>query len=171
MQRKSSAGPCERRNSGQRAHRRIPEAEASRTRILRELDNLRRQTTSNDVAVVFLAGHGVQEEGSTFYVPLDGDLESLSATAVAQSDLQGILTRVSGRVVVFLDICHAGGAVLAQNQRGLPDTTSIVSALRDPGSGMIVFAAATARQPAQEIVNLGNGVFTSALLEGCAPTS
>ncbi|MBR0668590.1 hypothetical protein GXW71_29835 [Roseomonas hellenica] len=147
----------------------LTDREATRGGVLDALDWLRRQTTSNDVALVFLAGHGLPDEGRTFFLPVDGDPERLFSTAVAQTDLQGMLSRVPGRVVAFVDICHAGSAVLAQNQRGArtrPDMTAFVNQLREPGSGLIVFAAATSRQPAVELPALGNGAFTAALLEG-----
>jgi WD40 repeat protein len=147
----------------------LTDRDATRGGVLDALDWLRRQTTSNDVALVFLAGHGMPDEGRTFFLPADGDPERLFSTAVAQTDLQGILSRVPGRVVALVDICHAGSAVLAQNQRGIrtaPDMTAFVNQLREPGSGLIVFAGATSRQPAVELPALGNGAFTAALLEG-----
>lgn len=147
----------------------LTDREATRGGVLDALDWLRRQTTTNDVALVFLAGHGLPDEGRTFFLPVDGDPERLFSTAVAQTDLQGMLSRVPGRVVAFVDICHAASAVLAQNQRGArtrPDMTAFVNQLREPGSGLIVFAAATSRQPAVELPALGNGAFTAALLEG-----
>lgn len=84
---------------------------------------------------------------------------------MAQTDLLGILSRVPGRVVAFVDICHAGGAVLAQNQRGLPDMTAFVNQLRKPGGGLIVFAGATSGQPAVELPDI-SGAFPNRMLEG-----
>jgi WD40 repeat protein len=146
----------------------LTDQQATRAGVMRELDWLRRSTTTNDVAIMFLAGHGVLDEGSTFFLPVDGDPDSLFATAVGQADLQGILSRVPGRVVAFVDICHAGSAVLAQGQRGLqlPDMTAFVNQLHEPGSGLIVFASATSRQPSLELPEVGNGAFTAALLAG-----
>ncbi len=148
----------------------LTDADATRVGVLDALDWLRKQTTSNDVALVFMAGHGVEDEGgNTFFLPEDGDPERLISTAVAQADLQSILARsIAGKVVAFLDICHAGGAVLAQGRRGLPDQTKMVNELAQAGDGLIVFAAARANEVAIELPQEGHGAFTEALLEGLA---
>lgn len=126
------------------------------------------QTTNNDFTLVFMAGHGVEDEaGSTFFLPEDGDPERLISTGVAQADLQSILARsIAGKVVAFLDICHAGGAVLSQGRRGLPDQTKMVNELAQAGDGLMVFAAARASEVAVELPQEGHGAFTEALLEG-----
>jgi len=145
--------------------------QATRVGVLDALDWLRKQTTSNDVALVFMAGHGVEDEsGSTFFLPQDGDPERLISTAVAQADLQSILARsIAGKVVAFLDICHAGGAVLRQGRRGIEvDQTKLVNELAQAGDGLIVFAAARSNEVAIELPQEGHGAFTEALLEGLA---
>ena len=67
----------------------------------------------------------------------------LAATAVTQGDLQNILSRVPGKVVAFVDICHAGSAVLQQGNNPVVDIVSFVNIMRERGTGLIVFASAT----------------------------
>lgn len=142
----------------------VPEGEATRARVIKELHALRRLSQSGDVTMVFLSGHGVPDEGRVFFAPVDVDPDNLSATAVSQDDITEELRRVPGRVMAFLDICHAAGA--AALHRGTPDMTLLTNMMRDPANGLIVFAASTARQDALELPEFGHGAFTQALLEG-----
>jgi WD40 repeat protein len=139
---------------------------ATRGNILKALNWLRQETRSDDTGVVFLSGHGVPEEGQTFFLTYDAEPGDLAATAVTQSDLKNVLSRVPGKVIAFIDICHAGSAVLQQGKNSVVDMTSFVNIMREPGTGLIVFASATSYQPAEERAELQNGVFTSALKEG-----
>ncbi len=142
-------------------------ADATRENIVDALVWLRRQTTSNDISVVFMAGHGVADEGRVFFLPVGADTDRLTATGLSQSDLLDLLGRVSGRKIAFLDFCHSGGAVLAQNKRGRDDVdiVGLLNQLHEPGSGLIVFAAATAREPAIQLAEQHHGAFTIALLD------
>jgi WD40 repeat protein len=144
----------------------LTDAQATRAAVLKELDWLRRTTASDDVAVLFLAGQGVLDAGHTFFLPIDGNLGNLAATAISQPDLQDILGQVPGRVVAFVDICHEGVLSVASRTRDLPDMTEFVNELHDARNGLIVFAGAIGRQPALELPELGNGAFAAALLQG-----
>ncbi len=139
---------------------------ATRQNILKALNWLRQETKSDDTGVVFLSGHGVPEEGQTFFLTYDAEIGNLAATAVTQGDLKNVLSRVPGKVIAFIDICHAGSAVLQQGKNAVVDMTSFVNIMREPGTGLIVFASATSYQPAEEKEELQNGAFTSALKEG-----
>jgi uncharacterized caspase-like protein len=131
------------------------------------LDWLQQQTTSNDISVVFMAGHGVNDNGRTFFLPVGTDRERLTATGLGQADLLDALRRGAGRKIAFLDFCHSGGAVLPQNRRGIDDVdiVGLLNQLREPGSGLIVFAAATARERAIQLDEQRHGAFTVALLD------
>lgn len=144
----------------------LKDKDATRVNILTALMWLQDETTAKDIGVVFFAGHGVIEDGRTFFLNHDARFDLLAATAVSQQDLQNILARVKGKMVAFVDICHAAGAVLGQGNRGIIDIVSFVNVMREPGTGLIIFAGATSTQPAIEEPRLGNGVFTSALKEG-----
>jgi Caspase domain/WD domain, G-beta repeat len=145
----------------------VVDGDATRDGVVDALDWLRRTTTSNDISIVFMAGHGVNDDGRVFFLPVNGDVDRLTATGLSQADLLLLLGRVVGRKVAFLDFCHAGGAVLVQKTRGLDDVdiVGLLNQLREPGSGLIVFAAATAREPAVQLDDRHHGAFTVALLE------
>ena len=45
----------------------LTDKEATKDDILDGLDWIQKETTSKDVAMVFIAGHGVNDEGGNFY--------------------------------------------------------------------------------------------------------
>lgn len=78
--------------------------------ILRKLEWLRRQSTAQDVAVLFLAGHGLNDpaSGEYYFLAHDADPASTLTTMVSQHQLQSVLRNTAGKVLLFLDTCHSG---------------------------------------------------------------
>jgi uncharacterized caspase-like protein len=74
------------------------------------------------------------------------------------------LRSLSGKVLVFLDTCHAGSAMSA-SLRGV-DINSLVNDLSSAENGVVTYASSTGREFSQENDSWGNGAFTKALLEG-----
>jgi WD40 repeat protein len=138
---------------------------ATKGNILDGLEWLERQTTSKDVAAVFLAGHGVNDRnGDYYFLPVDAVTERLKRTGVAFTDLKNTVTALPGKVLFFIDTCHAGN-IMGQ-RRGLRDTTRVVNELASAENGVVVFAASTGNQYSREDQAWGNGAFTKALVEG-----
>lgn len=142
------------------------DAEATKGNILDGLEWLQRQTTARDIAVLFLAGHGINEPGSNryFFVPHDADLRAIQRTMVSQEDIQGALKSMAGKVLVFLDTCHSGNVLGTWSTRD-SGNNSFIAELASSDNGIVVFAASTGRQASKESPEWGNGAFTRALLE------
>lgn len=92
----------------------LRDGEASRTGILRALDDLRARCTrgpQNPLVLVYFAGHGARDNALEQYlVPSDGHWGDLFATGIWNEHFQAALSRVStNRLVLFLDACHSGG--------------------------------------------------------------
>ena len=149
------------------AVRRLADADAKRDNVLDGLEWIRRELTARDVAMVFLAGHGVNDaDGSYYFLPQDVDVHALKRSAVLFTEIRNTLVSLPGKAMFFIDTCHAGN-VLGTALRALPqDTTAVINELSRADNGVIVFAAATGRQKAQESPAWSNGAFTKALLEG-----
>ena len=144
----------------------LADHDATRDAVLDGLDWLRTQTTADDVAVLFLAGHGTNDPTGRFYfLPVDTDVKRLRSTAVAGSEVKDALSATPGRVVAFLDTCHSG-SVLGGNFRAVPDIDGLANELSSAESGLIVFTSSTGRELSAELPSLHNGAFTAALLEG-----
>jgi WD40 repeat protein/uncharacterized caspase-like protein len=146
----------------------------------------------DDLAVVFLAGHGVSlDEGQMVYLTGGASLSKESARehGIGWDRIRAALGRARGRVVVLLDACHSGHVsteLIAPNE-------ALAQELSAAGrSGVLVFAAARGSQLSYEVpvgratlgssrgLELawegkpaamknapvgGHGLFTSALLE------
>jgi hypothetical protein len=145
----------------------LPNEKASRTAVLTALQELRAGSRDDDISLVFLSGHGMQHDGRTFFLPADADPLKPDVTAISKPDLIDLLSRIRGRVVVMLDICHAGAFTSGLGPEGMPDLTLLASDLRDK-PGLVIFASSGRGQPSEEVAPSQNGAFTAAVLSGLA---
>lgn len=116
------------------------------------------QATPQDTVVLFLAGHGENEEADYYFLPQEARREAngrwQKSTVVKWRLLQDALEGSAGRRILFVDTCHAGNAF---NPRLLKDAAD---------ANIIVISATDSETQAQERSELGHGVFTHALLQG-----
>lgn len=137
---------------------------ATKDEILDGLEWLQRQTTSKDVAMLFIAGHGVNDPAGIYYfLPQNADLDKLKRTALPFSDIKNTVSSIAGKVVMFVDTCHSGGVM---GKRAVTDITGVINELTSAENGVVVFASSTGRQYSLEDPQWGNGAFTKALVEG-----
>ncbi|MFK8009290.1 MAG: caspase family protein [Saprospiraceae bacterium] len=142
--------------------------DATKDNILDGLDWLVKETTQRDVAMLFFAGHGVEDSRGTFYyLPVDANENSKRRTCLMEADIQETVSVVTGKIVVFMDACHSGSLMLASSsRRGNPDISRIVNELIEAENGAVVFSSSTGRQSSLEDSRWGHGAFTKALVEG-----
>lgn len=145
----------------------LVDSEATKANILDGLEWLQQQTTARDVAILFLAGHGINEAstGRYHYLPYDAEPRSIKRTMLSQEDIQSTLRSISGKVLLFLDTCHSGNVLNQTTNRGAPDASTFITELMTSENGIVVFAASTGRQASKESTKWDNGAFTRALLE------
>ena len=145
----------------------LTDAEATKGNILDGLEWLQRQTTSKDVAVLFFAGHGINDPSGIFYfLPADADLERLKRTGLAQTDIVSTVATIAGKVLVFMDACHSGNLMGKLKRRAAVETSAVINELASAENGAVVFSSASGRQYALENTEWGNGAFTKGLVEG-----
>lgn len=148
--------------------RMILDNKAGRDDILEGLDWLRHQVTHRDVAVLFLAGHGVTDDDGTYYfLPWGGDPDHLKRSGVIYHEIRNTLTALPGKALLFIDTCHAGNVLGGNTRRaGNADMAAMINELTSAENGVIVFSASTGRQYSLENPAWNNGAFTKALVEG-----
>ena len=143
----------------------LTDREVTRASLISALEDLEKQNPgADDVTVLFLAGHGLTDEKQMYwYLPSDANDDEARAKGVSQSEIRDTLQGLGGRVLWFLDTCHAGGAT-----RPTPvDVTVLVNRVTSPESGGIVtFASSTGREVSEESSTWNNGAFTKAIVEG-----
>lgn len=143
----------------------LTDGEATKDDILDGLDWLRKETTSKDVAMLFLAGHGVNDTNGIYYfLPTNANPDKLLRTGVVFSDIKNTLASIAGKTLFFVDTCHSGNIMGAR--RGVADINAVVNELASAENGAVVFASSTGKQYSLEDDAWGNGAFTKALVEG-----
>jgi hypothetical protein len=146
----------------------LTDAEATATNVKDGLLWLQKETTSRDLAIVFLAGHGLTDAKNEFwYLPYEADPARLLSTAVSRTDVMGVLRDLPGKKILFIDACHAG-AMLASNTRTRGASVDLNSAINDfatADSGLVVYGASTGRELSVESDEWHHGAFTKALIE------
>ncbi len=143
----------------------LTDQEATKDDVLDGLEWLQQQTTSRDVAVLFIAGHGVDDPSGIYYfLPQNADLARLKRTGLPFSDIKNTVAAIAGKVLCFVDTCHSGDVMGAR--RGVADINAVVNELSSAENGVVVFASSTGRQYSMESDNWGNGAFTKAVVEG-----
>jgi WD40 repeat protein len=147
--------------------RTLTDAQATKGNILDGLEWLQRQVTAKDVAVLFFAGHGVNDAtGMFYYLPVDADLDKLKRTGISQADITSTVANLAGKVLVFMDACHSGNLMGKMKRRGVVVLNAVINELASAENGAVVFSSASGRQYALENVEWGNGAFTKGVVEG-----
>ncbi|MBI5718343.1 MAG: caspase family protein [Burkholderiales bacterium] len=146
--------------------RTLTNAEATKAAVLREFEWLRTSVTPTDTAMLFVAGHGVNDaQGQYFFMPHDAQHERLLSTAVPQAAIVSTLAQIRGRTLMFIDTCFAGNALGALH-KAPKKTERLINDLSASENGVVVFASSTGQEESLEKDSWGNGAFTKALLEG-----
>jgi len=141
--------------------------EVTRESILDGLTRFLKQAAANDVAVIFLAGHGVQDRvsGSYYFLPFPATADNLLTAGLRMSDLDEMLRLVRQSVrgtVLMLDTCHAGALQLGSGRLAADEAASRLSV----GENAFLLAATRPGEQSQETPQLAHGAFTYALLAG-----
>jgi hypothetical protein len=148
----------------------LVDKDATRDGVLDGLEWIRRAMTARDVGMVFLAGHGVNDADDTYYfLPQDAQTTALKRTGVIFTEIRNTLAALPGKAMFFVDTCHSGNVLGGQRKTRSAanrDITRVVNELASAENGVIVFAASTGKQLAQEATDWKNGAFTLALVEG-----
>jgi len=155
------------RRYGEVVTRTLTDGEATRAQILQHLRWLATAGGPDDVSMLFLAGHGINEPGGGqyYFLPHDGQLERLRTSAVPETAIRDTLRRIRGRALFFVDTCFSG-KVMGDTRAAGRELSRLANDLAASENGVIVFAASTGRQESLEIESLGNGAFTKALIDG-----
>lgn len=132
-------------------------------------------TQPEDLVVIFLAGHGVQDEvnpDNFFFLAHDSDVGNLGGTAIPMWDLGNVMdyTIRSQRILVFADTCHSGAALDrggANDGKNLNFFNKYLEVLARK-KGRLVLTASQAHENSLEKAKLAHGVFTHSILLGLA---
>lgn len=150
----------------------LPNSDATRDRIIEEIDNLNKKATNeNDLRVVLFSGHGgtFGEELKRFYFYVQ-DYDKSENPSKKNPEWRNIVDSLlergngfgRGPVLVLVDTCRSGNAI----PKEFIDSVKL--------NTLALFAASSVQENAYEDSSWQNGVFTRAVLEGlsgCADAS
>ncbi len=142
----------------------LQDDKASLENIFAGLEWIQTAPQPGDVAIVFFAGHGVDDaKGNYFFLPTKVDPERLKETAMPYEKIRDALASIPARTFLFVDTCHAAG--VWGGDRPPVDVNRVVNDLASPEYGVVVFASSASEQLSLESEVWRNGAFTEALLE------
>ena len=132
-----------------------------------EVNRFLRQASEQDLIVILLAGHGVQDNDQTLYFMTHDALMDEPYSGLDVSRIRSILRArpANQKALMLLDICHAGA--LGEGRRGNVNAEDAIKQLTQ-GTGLVVLSSSTGRELSNEAEQYrgGHGAFTAAVLEG-----
>ena len=138
---------------------------ATKKDILMSLDWIYKESTQKDLAVIFIAGHGIKDTRNNYYfLPHDGDPDNLIFSGVKWFDFQDIISNLPSKVILLADTRHSGS--ITGKRRDAGDITKALRDLIAADSGVVIMTASTGRELSQKHPDWGHGAFTMALIEG-----
>lgn len=146
----------------------LTDDKASRDDVVDGLEWLKNQVTQHDVGMMFLAGHGKNDNnGKYYFLPHNAEADKLMRTGISQHDIRDTLNSLAGKVLFFIDTCYSGNAIGTGKVRAMSGANdAFVAELASAENGVIVFSACTGQQFSLEDTAWGNGAFTKAVVEG-----
>lgn len=135
---------------------------------------LKNRASINDTVVLFIAAHGIvsdtPDDQDAYIVTYDTDPQDLRSTALPMAEVKSVMDedlQHVGRVLVFIDVCHAGSIGTIVDKKGNKVNAIVAQVLERKGQvfGML------ASQPDQYSIEApnfggGHGAFTYFLLRG-----
>jgi len=142
----------------------LPDDQATRENITKTVALAAAKMKAADVFVLYLAGHGVVQDGQYYFIPWEvryTGQEALLRQSLDQEALRKLLEQIPARKTLFLlDTCGSGAFVPG---RALGEKAAITRLSRI--TGRVIMAASASEQMALEGYH-DHGVFTYAFLEG-----
>jgi uncharacterized caspase-like protein len=122
--------------------------QADQDAVLEGLEWIEQQSTANDVAMVFFAGHGkLNQHGDYYFLPKDFKPWRYTSSAVSYDAIRNTVARLRGKALFLIDTCYSGKAV-GMRGGGEVDITKIINDLSAAENGVVVLSATTGQQTA-----------------------
>ncbi len=138
--------------------------DTTKDNILDALEWVERETTQRDMVIIFVAGHGINDDkGNYYFMAHDSDVNNLRRTALRWTEIKDTLSDLPSKVILMVDTCHSGN-IMGQERRR--DLTGAIKSIINSGAGSVIMTASTGRGYSIEKSEWGHGAFTKAMIEG-----
>lgn len=132
------------------------------------LNTLTRRSAGADVALVYYAGHGVEWEGNSYLVPVDGEWDAVNSPGPATVPVRDVLMATAGASLrlVILDACqpHVAPAAVGLPQTGSSGRSCVAAETQRLPANMLVAYAATSAPTTAAQQHRRNSPYATALL-------
>ena len=144
----------------------LTNAGATRSAILKAFAFVK-QMSQDDLAIVFLAGHGKQDaQGEFYFLPHDVDDAELLVSAVKWTDFKSLAQGLPGKVMLMADACHSAALDGKQLRRDLIDTNELIKEFTNADVGAVMLTSSMGKEFSEESPAWRHGAFTKAVLDG-----
>lgn len=134
---------------------------ATRDNIINSILEIQNRSTPNDVTMIFLSGHGSSDVENRFYfLPHEYNTEKKHTTGLSGSELMTHLSKIKGKVILFVDACYSGSL----SSGGL-SMVRLLNEADDPNKRFVVFSSSSKFEESLEHPDWKNGAFTKAFKE------
>lgn len=150
--------------------------DATKPELIKAFNEIQRFIEPQDVFVFYFSGHGAVNmagdlDSSDFFLVMSdvnhlyGDYQELQEKAFSSKELNEWSVKIRAqKQIIILDACQSGAASQSFTGRGMTEERAIAQLARS--AGIVVLAASSDNQFANEFASLGHGIFTYSLLEG-----
>jgi hypothetical protein len=151
----------------------VYEKDLTHDKLVAALTAIQARARPQDVFIFFYAGHGIavpEGKQNIFYFVLPGvtvmnDPEKLKAAALSSAELRDLVGSIpANKQMLLVDACNSGAFLSGFALRGAAEENALAQLQRS--AGIAIFSASTDVQFANEVKDIGHGVFTWALMQG-----
>lgn len=137
---------------------------ATRSDILDALEALIDVVNQDDVAVLFIAGHGLMDKsGQYFFLPHDTDTDNVDTTGIKWDRFNDTLYSLPSKVILMVDTCHSGSIT---GKVGEGSIATVLREITQAEGGIVILTASTGDEVSMEREEWGHGAFSKAIIEG-----
>jgi len=137
----------------------------TRRDVLVALNSLQKSADADDTIFIFFSGHGITEDGKTYFTTRDTHRSLIADTAVAKSAFERTMNRTQAKAqVMFFDACHSGATKDKSGAEGM--AADLAAFIDQQSDGRVTLSSCGLNEVAYEDDQSEHGVFTRYLLEG-----
>jgi WD40 repeat protein len=145
--------------------------------IKKVFDEIAKKANSEDILVLYIAGHGINTNGEFYFLTADAksansdayqDIQILQSTAISTSEwVEWINSIPALKQVMIIDACGSGKAVenLLSSRDIEPSQRKAIDRMKDR-TGMFILSGCAADAYSYESSQYGHGLLTYTLLQG-----
>ncbi|MDM8516024.1 caspase family protein [Desulfobacterales bacterium HSG16] len=126
--------------------------QATREAIITEMNRFISGARTDDLIILFLSGHGKNEQSDYYFIAHDSDPDNAFANGLSWITIINLLRRNPVKVLLLADTCYSGNVI----------GTDLIPKSKN----LIVMSSSSSDRVSREDASWGHGAFTLALIEG-----